>query len=252
MPVERINLLLATLPEDERQRLAPFLMPHDFKFKEHLIEPETPITAVYFPFDAITSTVQGLENGSLVETGLTGVEGMVGIQLWLRSPTTPTLTMVQVEGTGYMMTADDFTREVMDRRDSPLNDLLAKYVHAFMSMTSQSAACNRMHNLEERLCKWLKLVNNRVRRPTFNLTQEFIGEMLGVSRPTVSIAANILRTAGLIDYVRGQVRILSATGLAEGSCECLDIMEAQFDKIYGESWRGNSPTKRPIHNSVAG
>ena len=99
-------------------------------------------------------------------------------------------------------------------------------------MTSQVAACNRLHPVNERLCRWLKLVHNRIRRDEFPLRQEFIAQMLGVHRPTVSTAANLLQQAGLIKYTRGQMRILDAEGLRNGSCECLEIMEKQFEKVF--------------------
>ena len=99
-------------------------------------------------------------------------------------------------------------------------------------MTSQTAACNRLHQINERLCRWLKLVHNRVRRDEFPIRQQFIALMLGVHRPTVSTAANMLQQAGLISYSRGQMRILDAEGLKEGSCECLEVIETQFAKVF--------------------
>ena len=129
------------------------------------------------------------------------------------------------------MRATDFIRLVRDG-DSPLNKLCAKNTHAFLSMTSLTAACNRLHPVNERLCRWLKLVHNRVRRDDFPLRQEFVAQMLGVHRPTVSTAANMLQQAGLIRYSRGQLRILDADGLRNGSCECLELMEREFEKIF--------------------
>ena len=225
------NLLLAYLPQAERDRLSPYLEKVKMEFQQVLIEPNQEITEIYFPYDAITSTVQDMSDGDSVETGLMGVEGFIGVQLWLRSPTTPTRTVVQVAGTGHFMRATDFVREVRDR-NSVLNDLCARYTHAFLCMTSQTAACNRLHPVNERLCRWLKLVHNRVRRDEFAIRQEFIAMMLGVHRPTVSLAANMLQQAGLISYTRGQMRILNPEGLKNGSCECLEIIEVQFQKVF--------------------
>jgi len=98
-------------------------------------------------------------------------------------------------------------------------------------MTSQTAACNRLHPINERLCRWLKLVHNRVRRDEFPIRQDFLAQMLGVHRPTVSTAANMLQQAGLIKYSRGQLRVLDPEGLREGSCECLEMIETQFAKV---------------------
>jgi len=225
------NLLLAALPDAERERLAPYLQEVVLDFQQVLIEPNQKITDIYFPYDVITSTIQEMSDGDSVETGLMGIEGFVGVQLWLHAQTTPTRTVVQVPGRSHHMRASDFIRQVRDAK-SPLNELCAKYAHAFLSMTSQTAACNRLHPINERLCRWLKLVHNRLRRDEFPLRQEFIAQMLGVHRPTVSTAANMLQQAGLISYSRGQMRILDADGLRNGSCECLELMERQFEKVF--------------------
>jgi CRP-like cAMP-binding protein len=226
------NLLLAALPETERERLAPYLQRVTLEFQQVLIHPNEEIKDIYFPSDAITSTVQEMSDGDTVETGLMGFEGFVGVQLWLRSPTTPTRTLVQVAGRAYHMRASDFIRHVRDA-NSPLNELCAKYAHAFLVMTSQTAACNRLHPINERLCRWLKLVHNRVRRDEFSLRQEFVAQMLGVHRPTVSTAANMLQQAGLIKYSRGQMQVLDEEVLRNGSCECLGVIEKQFAMMLG-------------------
>ena len=225
------NLLLAYLPEEERQRLAPYLREVVMEFQQVLIEPNQPITDLYFPYDAITSTIQEMSDGDSVETGLMGIEGFVGVQLWLHAPTTPTRTLVQVAGRGHHMSAANFIRHVRDT-NSRLNELCAKYTHAFLVMTSQTAACNRLHPINERLCRWLKLVHNRLRRDEFAIRQHFLAQMLGVHRPTVSMAANMLQQAGLIRYSRGQMQILDAEGLRNGSCECLELIEKQFEKVF--------------------
>lgn len=231
------NLLLAALPNDEREKLSPYLERVVLEFQQVLIKPNEEITDIYFPYDAITSTVQEMSDGDSVETGLMGVEGFVGVQLWLRARTTPTRTLVQVPGEAYHMRAGDFIRHVRDT-DSPLNELCAKYVHAFLVMTSQTAVCNRLHPVNERLCRWLKLVHNRIRRDEFPIRQEFIAQMLGVHRPTVSTAASMLQQAGLITYSRGQLRILEPEGLKNGSCECLGIMEGQFAAVFAPAETG--------------
>lgn len=231
------SLMLASLPREERERLGPLLEWREFEFEHTLIEPNEPIRAVVFPYDLVTSTVQELSDGSSVETGLMGVEGFVGVQYWLRVRSTPMRTFVQIPGRGHVMRAGDFEREVMDRPESPLNALIARYVHGFLAMASQAAACNRLHTLDQRLCRWLKLVHNRVRRDEFPMRQEFMAQMLGVQRPTVSTAANTLQKAGLVSYTRGQMRVLDPEGLAAGACECYALMEAQLDRVFGAPWR---------------
>lgn len=224
------NLLLASLPLNERKRLEPFLTRMELSDGAVLIEPEEEIKYVYFPETCVTSTLQELSDGSTVEAGLMGVEGMVGIQLWLHERQTPSKTLIQVSGWTQRMDAEDFISEVMET-DSPLNGLVARYTHAFLVMTSQVAACNRLHEVEPRLCRWLKMVHNRVDRDEFALRQEFIAQMLGVHRPTVSIAAKVLQKAGLIDYSRGQIRILDPEGLKNGACECYSLIEGQIARL---------------------
>lgn len=233
----RENLLLSVLPPAERKRLDPFLKWREFEFEETLIEPNEPITHVMFPYNLVTSTVQEMSDGSAIETGLMGIEGMVGIQLWLRMESTPMRTFVQIAGCGHRMKAVDFVREVLNRPESQLNLLLARYTHAFFAMTSQTAACNRLHPLDQRLCRWLKLVHNRVRRDEFPMRQEFMAHMLGVQRPTVSTAANMLQQAGFISYTRGQMKVLDPEGLTKGACECYELMEAQMDRVFDVPWR---------------
>ncbi|MCA1817407.1 MAG: Crp/Fnr family transcriptional regulator [Acidobacteria bacterium] len=237
MTERKENLLLASLPDGERERLEPFLKWTAVEFQQVLIEPDEPIKIILFPYDCITSTIQEMEDGSSVEVGLMGVEGMVGIQLWLRVPTTPTRTLIQVAGSGHMMSAKHFKSEVMDKPSSPLNTLVARYTHAFLTMTSIVAACNRLHTIDQRLCRWLKLIHNRVRRDEFSLRQEYMAQMLGVHRPTLSTAAGMLQKAGLISYTRGQIRVLDPDGLTAGSCECLELMESQMDRIFDQPWR---------------
>ena len=236
MREQKENLLLTVLPRKERERLEPFLKWVDVEFDELLIEPDEPIKLVFFPYDAVTSTIQDMEDGGGVETGLMGVEGMIGIQLWLRMPSTPTRTVVQVAGRGHRMEASDFIREVRDT-NSPLNTLIARYTHAFLSMTSIAAACNRLHTLDQRMCRWLKLIHNRVRRDEFFMRQEFMAQMLGVQRPTVSTTAHMLQQAGLITYTRGQMKVLDADGLIDGACGCYELMEREMDRIYDVPWR---------------
>jgi CRP-like cAMP-binding protein len=229
------NLLLAVLPRKERERLDQHLEHVTLDQGEVLIEPEEPIKHVLFPYDLVTSTIQGMPDGTQLEVGLMGVEGMIGIQFWLYQKTTPTRTVVQVPGSGLRMKTSVFKREVMEK-SSPLNELVASYTHAFLVMTSQVAVCNRLHQMDERLSRWLMLIYNRTQRKEFPLTQEFLAMMLGAHRPTVSTAASILQKAGFIRYSRGIIKILDPKGLEQGSCECLSIMEAQFDKIFDQSW----------------
>ena len=236
MSESKENLMLSVLSPSERERLDPFLKWVTVEFEETLIEPGEPITHIFFPFDAVTSTIQEMEDGESIETGLMGLEGMIGIQLWLGMPSTATRTLVQIPGQGHRMKAETFIREVRDKQ-SQLNHLIGRYTYAFLSMTSIAAACNRLHTLDQRMCRWLKLIHNRVRRDEFPMRQYFMAHMLGVQRPTVSTTAFMLQQAGLIAYTRGQMKILDPEGLVAGACSCYELMEREMDRIYEVPWR---------------
>jgi len=229
------NLLLSALPAEERDRLDPFLTPVEMQAGQPITAPDEPIENLYFPYDAVTSTVQVMSDGSTIETGLMGMEGLSGVQVWLRQRTTLATTFVQVPGRGHRISTEDFIREVRDR-PSPLNDLIASYVHAFLVLTSLTAACNRLHPVDQRLCRWLKMTYNRARRSEFPIRHEFLASMLGVHRPTLSTAASMLQKAGLISYRYGKLTILSPEGLEKGACECYQLMESQFEKIFNQPW----------------
>lgn len=231
------NLLLAALPKAERDRLDAFLVPVEMQIGQPITEPDEPIPFLYFPFDAVTSTTQEMSDGSTIETGLMGIEGLTGVQVWLGQRATPATTFVQIPGVGHRITAEDFIREIRDNPASPLNDLIRSYVHAFLVLTSMTAACNRLHSIDQRMCRWLRMMYNRARRTEYPLRHEFLAQMLGVQRPTLSIAANMLQRAGLISYRYGKLKVLDPEGLSSGACECLEMMEAQFDKIFDQPWR---------------
>ncbi|HKW18002.1 MAG TPA: Crp/Fnr family transcriptional regulator [Terriglobales bacterium] len=233
----RENLLLAALPEAERERLDPFLTLIEMQVGMPVTEPDEPIPYLYFPYDAVTSTTQEMSDGSMIETGLMGIEGLAGVQVWLGQRSTAATTFVQVPGTGHRMATEDFIREVRDNAASPLNDLVRSYVHAFLVLTSLVAACNRLHPIDQRLCRWLCMTYNRARRTEYPLRHEFLSQMLGVQRPTLSTAASMLQRAGLITYRYGKLTITNPDGLVTGACECYALMESQFDKIFDQPWR---------------
>jgi CRP-like cAMP-binding protein len=229
------NLLLSNIPARERKRLEGFLEPVSLELRVVIQAEDKPITHVCFPLDFVASTVIEMEEGGVVEVGVTGNEGLAGIQLFLGEETTNTTTFVQVPGDGLRMGADDFRKQVMGK-GGPLHDLLHRYTHAFLAQLSQTAACNRLHPLDQRLCRWLLMTHNRVRRDEFPITQEFMGQMLGVRRPTVSTTAAILQKAGLVSYSRGRMKVLDREGLEKGACECYRTILKHFDRIYGETW----------------
>ncbi len=232
-----MNLLIAALPEPERRRLEPFLETVTLGLRENLIEPGEPIRYIHFPIDLVASTVHTMSDGSTVESAIIGLDGLVGIQAWLRQKSAVSSTFVQVPGHALRMRVESFQKEVMDHPASPLNGLIADYISAYITFTTITAACNRIHRIEERLCRWLKMTHNRVSGDQFPVRHEFLAYMLGVHRPSVSIAANILKKAGLIKYDYGRMQVLDPKGLAEGACECYTTMEKQIEAIFNQPFR---------------
>jgi CRP-like cAMP-binding protein len=229
------NLLLSNIPARERRGMERLLEPVSLKLRDVLQEEDRPIAHVYFPLDFVGSTVIEMQDGGVVEIGVTGNEGLVGIQLFLGEETTNTTTFAQIPGEGLRMKAADFKKHVIERGGA-LHGLLHRYTHAYLAQVSQTAACNRLHALDQRMCRWVLMTHNRVQRDEFPITQQFIGQMLGVARPTVSTTANILMQAGLISYSRGRMKVLDREGLEDGSCECYRSIVGQFDRVYGETW----------------
>jgi CRP-like cAMP-binding protein len=164
-----------------------------------------------------------------------GNEGLVGIELLLQEEMSSSTTFAQIPGEGLRMKAADFKKHVINE-GGPLYDLSHRYTHAFMAQLSQTAACNRAHPLDQRLCRWILMSHNRVQNDEFPLTQEFMGQMLGVRRPTVSTTAAILQKAGLVSYSRGRLKVLDRAGLEAGTCECYRTIVQLFDRIYGDTW----------------
>ena len=242
----RENLLLSALPREERERLNPFLHHVSLEVGHAITVPDEPIENLYFPCGAVTSTVQQLSDGSSIETGLMGIEGLAGVQVWLGQRSITASTFVQIPGDAHRISTEDFIREIREK-PSPLNRLIAGYVHAFLQLTSFVAACNRLHPIDQRLCRWLRMTYNRTNQAEFPLRQEFLAQMLGVHRPTVSTAAGMLQRAGLITYRYGNLKILDPEGLIQGACECYLLMEKEFEKIFDHDWIERAGVSEPVH-----
>jgi CRP-like cAMP-binding protein len=224
------NLILAALPTHEFKRLSEQLESVELRLGEILHMPEEQIEYVYFPIVGVISLVAILQDGETVEAGIVGREGMVGIPIVLGVDTTTNQALVQGGGKALRMKANSLKAYL--RNDGVLWPLLLRYVHAMFAQVSQTAACNRVHTLNERLARWLLLTHDLRGRDKFDLTHEFLANMLGTRRAGVSVAASSLREAGLIDYSRGQVIMLDRKGLEGASCECYGIVKAEYDRLY--------------------
>ncbi len=225
------NRLLAALPPEEWEIMRPDLEEVPLTFKMVIYEPERSFEYVYFPLAGVVSLVTEFEDGSAVEVATVGPEGIVGLPIFLEDEVMAGRAFVQVPGKAVRIKIEAF-RRVTDRCPH-LHRLLSRYTLALVNMLAQNSACNRTHAVDERLARWLLTTQDRVHQPTFPLTQEFMSEMLGVSRPTVSTTASILQKAGYITYVRGQVTVTDRSGLESASCECYRVIRRQFERLIG-------------------
>jgi CRP-like cAMP-binding protein len=225
----RQNQLLAALSETEYQRLVPNLELVSLPLNKVIYEPGEAIRYVYFPHQALVSLVSTMENGSTVEVGLVGNEGMVGLPVIWGGDTTTTKAFVQVADSGSRMKASLLKIE-FDRGDQ-LQTLLLRYMQALHTQISQLAACNRLHMIEARLARWLLSVHDRRQKDEFPLTQEFIGQMLGTRRAGVTEAAGVLSQAGMIRYTRGKITILDRQKLEATACECYGLVKSECTRL---------------------
>lgn len=230
MHVPGKNRLLAALPRKEFDRLRPELESIAMTVKYVFYEANAVIRHVYFPLGGVASVVISMKDGVTVEVGLIGNEGMVGIPAFLGADRSPTKAFTQVPGAALRMRADTFKRLA---ETGPLRDILQRYSQAMLTQVSQSVACNHLHSVEERMCRWLLMTHDRMGADEFPLTQEFLAQMLGVRRPSVTVIAGSLQGAGLISYHRGQVRIRKRQELEAASCECYGVVKAEFDRLLG-------------------
>ena len=223
------NNLLASLPKEEYKRLLPQLETVSLSLKQHLYRLNEPIEYVYFPNSGVVSVVSFLKDGRIVEVATVGNEGMIGTPILLGVDRILAETFVQIPGDGLRMKVDVFRREVP--LGSPLHSLLLRYTQTLMNHLMQSVVCNQMHSVEERCCRWLLLTQDRVESDEFPLTQEFLAQMLGVRRATVSVVAATLQRVGLIRYHRGKIKVLDRQGLEAGSCECYQVVKQEYIRL---------------------
>lgn len=216
------NKLLASLPQEEYERLHKHLEPVSLKKGKIIYYAGDPVHNAYFPLGGMISLVSTTEEGAGVEVAMIGNEGMAGLSTVLRGISAPYQVMVQIPGNAVRIKSSALCEEFA--RGERLHYLLLRYTHALVSQISQSAVCNRFHTAEARLCRWLLTSHDRVQSDTLDLTQEFLAHMLGSPRTSVTVIASKLQAQNLIKYSRGKIKILSRSGLENGSCECYRIV----------------------------
>jgi CRP-like cAMP-binding protein len=226
----RDNYLLSQLTARERAKLDPELEAISLEFKESLYEFNKPIKHVYFLTSGVASLVTDLTNGGgVVETGTIGREGMVGVPAFLGASRAPGRAFMQVPGAALRMESERLRSAVAEI--DALRQLLLLFTNALISMVAQSAVCQRGHRVEARMARWLLMTHDRVDGDEFPLTQEFLGHMLGVRRPSVNSAGRALQATGLIKYRRGKITILDRSGLEAACCDCYQLVNRQLRNV---------------------
>jgi CRP-like cAMP-binding protein len=223
------NKLLASLSTPVMNMLGPFLSREPLKMGQTLHESGHTVESVYFLEDGLCSMVITLENGETVEVGLIGRDGFVGLPGFLGDGCSTNRSFIQIAGSGFSLKAQ-VLRELCDG-SRELRMCLQRGVLAYLAQTAQIAACNRVHELEQRLALWLLMCNDRVQMDDLPLTHELLAMMLGTRRTTVSVAAGILQAAGLIKYSRGRVTICNRNGLKAAACECYSVVHDEYVKL---------------------
>jgi CRP-like cAMP-binding protein len=223
-----LNLILLGLPADE---LTAALKKLEFvELPTHFVlhDAGEPLAHAYFINSGLASVLNVMTDGKSVEVGLAGKEGFIGLPLVVGLSTSPTQVIMQVGGSAYQLTAADF-KELLSRSPA-LEKSLNRYAQTLGMQATHVAACNRLHEVDERLARWLLMSQDRLGGDVVPLTQEFLAHMLGTRRASVTVAAGILQKAGLITYNRGSVRIDDRSGLEDAACECYTSIRQQTEK----------------------
>jgi CRP-like cAMP-binding protein len=231
----RQNRLLAALPAEEFECLSHHLELVHLQLGEVLYESGDKLHHTYFPTNSIVSLLYVMENGASAEIAVVGNEGMLGVALYMGGGSRPNRAVVQSAGYAYRLLASLFQQECSQNR--PLNRLLLRYIQALITQTSQTAACNRHHSVDQQLCRWLLLSLDRLSGNELTMTQELIADMLGVRREAVTEAALRLQRAGLIHYSRGHIAVLDRPGLEARVCECYQVVKKEFDRLLSSHRR---------------
>ena len=223
------NMLLNTLPTKTFAAIEPHLKTVELVHGEVLGEAGDSITRVYFPHSGVISLVVELSVGDMIETAMVGRDGALNISSALDGKVSLNKAIVQLAGAASTVDVDQLRKIV--REFDAFRSLLIRHEQVLFAQSQQSAACNASHSVEARMCRWLLRMRDLAAAADLMLTQEFLAQMLGVRRPSVSLVANTLQKAGLIKYRRGNIRLLDVAGLNDGSCECYGTVKAHYDRM---------------------
>lgn len=225
------NKILEAISESERNAIWSLAAEVELGRGEIVVQARTAFTHIWFPEEAVFSLVTDIGDGNSVESGTVGNEGFVGVPVFLGAASCPQRIIAQVPGKACRIPADAF-RELLPNAPE-LTALLNRYVLAYIAQVSQTAACNSQHTILQRCARWILLTHDRVGARTIPLTQEFLAYMLGVRRPSVTVAQAELQRDGFIQYTRGKMQILDREGLEKISCECYGVVRDEFAGLIG-------------------
>lgn len=224
-----INRLLGALKAEDYALISPHLTPVDLEKGRLLYDPGDSITTVYFPHTGVISLMTLMESGEAIESATIGREGALGLMAAVASRESLSRAIIQVPGKAARIPAS-LLHEVW-KKSPALRDLVDRHNEALYSHAIQSVACNALHSVEARFCRWLLSCRDRIDSDTVSLTQEFLADMLGVQRTTVTAVARSLQAKGLIRYRRGVVDILDRAGLEQGACECYETVRRNYQRL---------------------
>lgn len=220
------NHIVSSLPEIEYQEIRPWLTFCPTPLRTVLFERDREFRYVYFPLSGCHSVLATMEDGAAIEVGTIGNEGLSTVDVLTGSNIANETTICQIPGSSLRIPVDRF-KQALERLPE-LRRLSYLFLHAYLAHVSQSVACNRLHTTEERFARWILASHDRVEQDEFQLTQEFLADMLGVHRPSVTLIARKFQQAGLLDYRRGVIRIIDRVGLEEAACECYAAVRKRF------------------------
>ncbi|GAB3772351.1 Crp/Fnr family transcriptional regulator [Ramlibacter monticola] len=225
----RGNRLLALLDDAALRAIAPLLQPVALALREDLYQEQAPMRHAWFPTDGVLSMLGSAAAETDVEVATIGSEGMLGAGLLLGAELSFGRAFVQVEGTGWRMEAADLRSTVVAQ--PPFGRVLHRYANALLVQIAQGAACNRAHAVEQRCARWLLQTHDRVRGDEFELTQEFLAQMLGERLATVNQVAASLQKRGLIQYTRGRIQVTDREGLEAAACRCYGFVRTEYGRM---------------------
>src|SRR3954470_16760848 len=239
------NHFLRSLSAPDRELILPYLKPLDLPLHTVFFKSEETIEQVYFPLSGIVSLVVGLSSGQFVEAGMLGWNGVIGAGAALDGQIAYNTAISQAAGAGTVIEAAVLKR--LAKESETIRFALVRQEHVLSAQTQQVAACNALHELEERLCRWLLQSRDLLDSDTLPLTQEFLAQMLGVQRSSVTLVARKLQEVGLIRYRRGRIQVLDVEGLQDSCCECYTAINRHFRQLVG--W---SPSLDPQGRQTSG